>query len=94
MLYRYDFTLTYILSSLQAIIEDASPLVALQMEGSILSGLMNLFVEYTIILERAITCEKIAAEKNGSRINLAESLPQQVSILANLSTLEQFLYHH
>ena len=60
------------------------------MEGSILSGLMNLFVEYTIILERAITCEKIAAEKNGSRINLAESLPQQVSILANLSTLEFF----
>ncbi|KAL4596558.1 hypothetical protein ACB092_12G171900 [Castanea dentata] len=75
---------------LQAIIEDVSPLVALQMEGSILSGLMKLFVEYTIILERAITCEKIAAEKNGSRINLAESLPQQVSILVNLSTLEQF----
>ncbi|KAK7835724.1 hypothetical protein CFP56_023258 [Quercus suber] len=61
----------------KAIIKDASPLVALQMEGSILSGLKNLFVEYTIILERVITCEKIAAEKN-------------VSILANLSTLEQF----
>lgn len=28
--------------------------------------------------------------KKCSRINLAESLPQQVSILANLSTLEQF----
>lgn len=60
------------------------------MEGSILSGLMNLFVEYTIILERAITCEKIAAEKNGSRISLSESLPRQVSILVNLSTVEQF----
>jgi hypothetical protein len=58
--------LTYILSSIQTIIEDVSPLVALQMEGSILRGLMNLFVEYTIILERAITCEKIVTEKYGS----------------------------
>ncbi|KAF3965372.1 hypothetical protein CMV_010434 [Castanea mollissima] len=48
---------------LQAIIEDVSPLVALQMEGSILSGLTNLFVEYTIILERAITCEKLLLKK-------------------------------
>ncbi|KAM3731137.1 hypothetical protein ACB098_12G139800 [Castanea mollissima] len=62
---------------LQAIIEDVSPLVALQMEGSILSGLTNLFVEYTIILERAITCEKLLLKK-------------MVSILVNLSTLEQF----
>jgi hypothetical protein len=79
--------LTYILSSIQTIIEDVSPLVALQMEGSILRGLMNLFVEYTIILERAITCEKIVTEKYGSRIKLAESLPQKVSVLVNLSTL-------
>jgi len=58
------------------------------MEDSILSGLMNLFMEYIIILERAITCEEIVPEKGGSRINLAESSVQQVSILVNLSTLE------
>ncbi|KAE7997868.1 hypothetical protein FH972_002465 [Carpinus fangiana] len=90
---------------LQAFTEDVSPLVGLQMEDSILSGLMNLFMEYIIILERAImnlfmeyiiileraiTCEEIVAEKGGSRINLAESLVQQVSILVNLSTLEHF----
>lgn len=77
---------------LQAITEDVSPLVALQMEGSILSGLMNLFTEYIIVLERAITCETNVTEKGGSRINLAESLPQQVSVLASLSTLEHFFF--
>lgn len=76
---------------LQAITGDVSPLVVLQMEDSILSGLMNLFMEYIIILERAITCEEIDTEKGGSRINLAESSVQQVSVLVNLSTLEHFL---
>ncbi|KAL3573230.1 hypothetical protein D5086_027134, partial [Populus alba] len=68
---------------LQAITGDVTPLIALQLEDSILRGLMNLFSEYIAILERAIT-----SETNDSGISLAETVPQQVSILANLSTLE------
>ncbi|XP_062024913.1 exocyst complex component EXO84B-like isoform X1 [Rosa rugosa] len=74
---------------LQAITVDVSPLLALEIEGSILSGLMNLFKKYIDILERAINCETTVTEKSSSRINLAESVQQQVSILANLSSLEQ-----
>ncbi|KAF2314723.1 hypothetical protein GH714_030175 [Hevea brasiliensis] len=75
---------------LQAIIKDVTPLAALQMESSILSGLSNLFIEYIAILEKAITSKINVPEKGGSRIILAESVPQQVSILSNLSTLERF----
>lgn len=82
--------LTYILSSIQAITEDISPLVALQMDGLILRGLVDLFLEYTIILKKAITCDELVTEKGGSRINLAETLAQKVSVLVNLSTLEKF----
>ncbi|KAL5792699.1 hypothetical protein ACOSP7_001293 [Xanthoceras sorbifolium] len=75
---------------LQAIAVDVTPLVTLQMEGSIIRGLMDLFTEYFVILERAINSETDVKEKGCSIINLAKSLPQQVSILANLSTLEHF----
>ncbi|XP_031276926.1 exocyst complex component EXO84B-like [Pistacia vera] len=75
---------------LQTITADVIPLVSLQMEGSILRGLMDLFTEYIGILEKVITCETSDSEKGGARINLAESLPQQVSVLANLSTLQHF----
>lgn len=57
----------------------------------ILSGLMNLFTEYIVILERAIICETDVTGKDGSRINFAVSLQQQISILANLSEIEQLL---
>ncbi|KAJ1397857.1 Exocyst component Exo84, C-terminal [Sesbania bispinosa] len=80
-----------VLTLLQAIVEDMSPLVALQMGSLVIGGLMNLFTEYTTILERVLTYETSATEPGSSRIKLAESLPQQVSILANLSTLVQFL---
>lgn len=53
---------------------------------------MDLFEEYVVILERAINSQTNVTEKGGSRINLAESLPQQISILANLSTLEHFFF--
>ncbi|KAI4349358.1 hypothetical protein L6164_009953 [Bauhinia variegata] len=79
------------LTLLQAIIEDISPLVALQMGVPVISGLMNLYSEYIIILERALACETNETEKDSSRVKLAESLPRHVSILANLSTLAQFL---
>ncbi|KAH7517419.1 exocyst complex component EXO84B [Ziziphus jujuba] len=74
---------------LQTIAEDVTQLVSLQIEGSVLGGLMNLFTEYILILERAIICETDVAEKGGSRINFAISLRQQISILANLSSTEQ-----
>ncbi|KAE8668796.1 putative phosphatidylcholine acyltransferase [Hibiscus syriacus] len=74
-----------------AIIADVTPLLAIQMEGSILNGLMNLFTEYIAILEKAITFETHVFEK-GSRRTLAESLPQQLSVLANLSTLQLFFF--
>ncbi|KAG8477800.1 hypothetical protein CXB51_027723 [Gossypium anomalum] len=48
---------------LQAIIADVTPLLAIQMEGSILKGLMNLFKEYIAILEKAITFETNVSEK-------------------------------
>ncbi|XP_021630899.2 exocyst complex component EXO84A isoform X2 [Manihot esculenta] len=75
---------------LQAITKDVIPLNVLQMESYILFGLSNLFIEYIAILEKAITSKIDMSEKRGSRIILAESVPQQVSILANLSTLEHF----
>lgn len=53
---------------------------------------MDLFKEYIGILEKVLTCETSDSEKGGVRINLAESLPQQVSVLANLSTLQHFLF--
>lgn len=75
----------------QAIIEDVSPLISLQMGGLVISGLMDLFREYNVMLKRALTSETSVTEKGSPRIKLAESLPQQVSVLANLSTLVQFL---
>lgn len=51
---------------------------------------MNLFTEYIVILERAIICETDVTGK-GSRINFALSLQQQISVLANLSDIEQLL---
>ncbi|XP_061367495.1 exocyst complex component EXO84B-like [Gastrolobium bilobum] len=80
-----------VLTLLQAIIEDISPLVGLQMGSLVISGLTNLFTEYIIILERGLTNETSTIVQGSPRIKLAESLPQQVSILANLSTLVQFL---
>ncbi|RVX19308.1 Retrovirus-related Pol polyprotein from transposon RE2 [Vitis vinifera] len=69
----------------EAITEDVSPLVSLQMEGPILRGLTDLFMVYIASLERAIACQT-----GGSIINLAVSLQQQVSVLANISTLVHF----
>lgn len=59
------------------------------MEGSIFFGLITLFKEYVIILENALIYGMDITEKGGSRINIAASLQQQISILANLSALEQ-----
>lgn len=72
----------------QAIAHDGFPVVSLQMEGSILKALMDLFTEYIGILEKGLTGDRI--HHDGSKINLAESLVQGVSTLANSLTLGQF----
>ncbi|GFZ17673.1 hypothetical protein Acr_26g0009430 [Actinidia rufa] len=74
---------------LQAITEDASPLVSIQMEGSILRGLMDLFMEYLTILEIALTGKGNGLDKGGPGVNLAKLPEQEVAIVANLSTLVQ-----
>lgn len=77
----------------QAIVEDISPLIGLQMGTSVIRALMKFFSEYIITVERAlIIYDTSVTEKDTSRIKLAESVPQQVSILANLSTLVQFIH--
>ncbi|XP_052186810.1 exocyst complex component EXO84B-like [Diospyros lotus] len=74
---------------LQAIVEDISPLVAIQMEGPILRGLMDLFTDYISILESALTPKSNSLADGGPKVNLAESSEQKVSIIASLSTLVQ-----
>ncbi|XP_054804304.1 exocyst complex component EXO84B-like [Prosopis cineraria] len=76
---------------LQAIVEDISPLIGLQMGSLVIGGLTKLFSEYVVILEQALTYNTSVIEIDTSRIKPAESVPQQVSILASLSTLVQFL---
>lgn len=61
------------------------------MESLVISGLAKLFSEYLIILERVLTFNTSVIERENSRIKPAESVTQQVSILANLSTLVHVL---
>ncbi|MED6207403.1 hypothetical protein PIB30_035504 [Stylosanthes scabra] len=62
------------------------------MGSSIISAISNLIREYVNILERALTFEPRGGEQVSPRIKLAESVAQQVSILANMSTLSKFLF--
>lgn len=86
-LFSFQLLIYHVFSFLQAIAHDSFPVVSLQMEGCILKGLMDLFTEYIGILENALTGDRI---RDGSKINLAESLVQGVSIIANSLTLGQF----
>ncbi|MCD9559766.1 hypothetical protein HAX54_018018 [Datura stramonium] len=72
----------------QAILEEVFPLIQLHMEGLLLRGLLDLFTEYTAILERALMSQT-QIEEVDSRINIAESVEQQVSLICNLSKLAQ-----
>ncbi|KAI3449808.1 hypothetical protein Pfo_006473 [Paulownia fortunei] len=74
----------------QSVAEDIWPLNALQMESSVLKGIIDLLTAYILILESALTGDTDVIEKEGFRINLPESPTQGVFILANLSTLMQF----
>ncbi|XP_047955514.1 exocyst complex component EXO84B-like [Salvia hispanica] len=74
----------------QSVAEEISPLIAFEMESSVLKGIMDLLTAYVVILESAITGDTDAVEKEGFKINLPETPTQGVIILANLSTLVQF----
>ncbi|KAI3984738.1 hypothetical protein MKX01_039355 [Papaver californicum] len=72
---------------LQGIITEVLPLIDLQMELSILNGLMELFREYIETLVKAIPCRMNILDVGGSRVILAQALSQQVSVLANALAL-------
>ncbi|KAF9608148.1 hypothetical protein IFM89_007534 [Coptis chinensis] len=76
---------------LQATMKEISPLVILQMENLILDGLLQLFKEYIYSLERAISSKADVSDRIGSRIVLAETHSQQLSVLANSSALVQIV---
>lgn len=61
------------------------------MEGIIFTALVNLLKEYVLTIEKALFYDSDVSKKDDSRINLAMSLQQQISILANLSSFEQIL---
>ncbi|CAI9107579.1 OLC1v1006963C1 [Oldenlandia corymbosa var. corymbosa] len=75
------------LTLFQDILDDCSPLVALQLEVVLLKELKELFEEYITILEAALTSDESPIELTGSRIHPADSLIQGVSVIANLSTI-------
>lgn len=68
--------------------EELSPLVVAQMENSIIRGLTDLFIHYTVVLEKLVIGETISLKKEKDRPSSAEILTGQVSALASLSTLE------
>ncbi|XP_068649931.1 exocyst complex component EXO84A-like [Aristolochia californica] len=72
---------------IQAIVEDSSPLVILHMDSFILKGLADLFTEYVEISERSISIDGNATKKDRLIVNLATTLSQQLSVLTNVSTL-------
>ncbi|XP_027094518.1 exocyst complex component EXO84B isoform X2 [Coffea arabica] len=73
----------------QAITDDSFPLLSLQMEVTVLRELMELFTEYTIILEKALSSGADLIQESGSSIQPAESLVQGVCVIANSFTLGQ-----
>lgn len=73
----------------QAIADDSFPLLSLQMEVTVLRELMELFTEYTIILEKALSSGADLIQESGSRIHPADSLVQGVCVIANSFTLGQ-----
>ncbi|KAL0419731.1 UNVERIFIED_CONTAM: hypothetical protein Sradi_1386600 [Sesamum radiatum] len=75
---------------LQSVAEDVSPLIALQMESSVLKGITDLFTAYIVNLERILAGETDDVDKAGLSINSPESPTQGVFMLANLSALMQF----
>ncbi|KAK6141494.1 hypothetical protein DH2020_024761 [Rehmannia glutinosa] len=73
-----------------SVADDMSPLIALQMESSVLKAITDLLTAYIVILESALSGDTDVIEKHGFRINSPESPTQGFFILANISTLVQF----
>ncbi|MQL71688.1 hypothetical protein Taro_003987 [Colocasia esculenta] len=73
-------------------LEDISPLCSLQMGNSILKGLADLFTEYIKILECAIPRCGSSVEEGSVRVNTAQKLSQQLSLLANAWTLVDYFF--
>lgn len=67
--------------------EDVSPILFLPVESTILKGFADVFTEYVAILEKCIAVERTEIEQDAAILNLATKMPQQLSVLINLSTL-------
>ncbi|KAL8236358.1 hypothetical protein R6Q59_017439 [Mikania micrantha] len=79
--------ISYFILTFQTVIEDLSSLVSV-FGSSILEELVDLFTEYSSLLESALTYETNDAVEGAPKIKKAESLSQKVSVIANLSTLK------
>ncbi|XP_048127342.1 uncharacterized protein LOC125312643 [Rhodamnia argentea] len=77
-----------IITLLQAVAEELWPLVAAQMENSIIRGLTDLFTHYTVMLEKLVIGKSFTLEKERDRSSSVKILTGQVSALVSLSTLE------
>lgn len=84
---RLDITNFVFTFFVQAMVDDISPLVTLGMGTSILKGLADLFSEYMSALERAIPSRGNAVESDSPKVSLAQTLPEQLSLLANTAAL-------
>lgn len=73
------------------VLDDTLPFHAFHLENLILKGLHDLFDEYTLILERAITIEGYVEECDFPFAISAQKLHQKISILVNSFVLVHFL---
>ncbi|KAJ0966524.1 hypothetical protein J5N97_023441 [Dioscorea zingiberensis] len=76
-------------SLMQAFVDDISPLVAIQMECSILEGLADLFCGYIVALEKAISNQTGVVENDFPKTCTSLELPQQLSIVVTSSAVVQ-----
>ncbi|KAL8223732.1 hypothetical protein R6Q57_019207 [Mikania cordata] len=86
-LLQFACQVSYIILTFETVIEDLSSLVSI-FGSSILEELMDLFTEYSFLLERALTYETNDDVEGAPKIKTAESLSQKVSVIASLSTLK------
>ncbi|KAG0477729.1 hypothetical protein HPP92_012448 [Vanilla planifolia] len=76
---------------MQMFLTDGFLLHAFHVESFVLKGLADLFGEYTMALETAMTVREHVEESDVMQIISAQGLQQQISILVNLSALVQLL---
>ncbi|KAI4324591.1 hypothetical protein MLD38_030065 [Melastoma candidum] len=71
---------------LQAIVEDVSPMLVLQMQTSIFEGLRDIYMEYVALLKEAVTYD--LSHNEDPEVDSPDMLTRQVSIVANVSAME------